>query len=189
MINYCSNCAFKVEHKIPDGDTKTRAYCPQCNLVHYENPKIVGGTIPIYEDKVLLCKRAIEPRYGFWTLPAGFMELDETTADCALRETWEEAQAKVTLGPIFTVFDVLRANQVHIFYLAKLKEPIFCAGPESIDVKLFDLDSIPWDELAFKTVTNTLKLYKKGLETNFFGIHTGNVDEFQSWSQNDFIPK
>ncbi len=188
MIKFCSHCACPVKHKIPEGDSKVRACCPKCQQIHYENPKIVGGTIPIYQNKVLLCKRAIEPRYGFWTLPAGFMELNETTAECALRETWEEAQAKVTLGPVFTIFDVLQANQVHIFYRAYLTEPIFCAGPESLDVQLFSFDSIPWNDLAFKTVVNTLHIFKESLKTDFFGVHTGQVDQYYSWQKDDFIP-
>jgi len=122
-MKYCSTCGTPVELRIPDGDNRERSCCPGCGTIHYVNPKIVVGTIPTYQGKVLLCKRAIEPRYGFWTLPAGFMELNETTHQGATRETWEEAGAQIELGPLFTMFDVIRAEQVHIFFVLKCRPP------------------------------------------------------------------
>lgn len=186
MIKFCSHCGTQVLYKIPEGDNRERACCPSCETIHYVNPKIVVGTIPMCGDKLLLCKRAIEPRYGFWTLPAGFMELNETTQEGALRETWEEAQAKVTLGPLFSAFDVLRAEQVHLFYRANLPEPVFSAGTESLDVRLFAIDEIPWDELAFKTVSLTLKLFLQDREKGFYGLHTGDVFDHTDWNKEDF---
>lgn len=189
MIKFCSLCGTAVEHKIPEGDNRERACCPACGEIHYVNPKIVVGTIPMFEDKVLLCKRAIEPRFGFWTLPAGFMELNETTMEGAKRETWEEARAEVELGPLFSAFDVIRADQVHLFYRATMHEAKFDSGPESLDVKLFSYDEIPWDELAFKTVSTTLKMYFEDQSKGFFGVHTGDIYDHISWGQNDFLPR
>ncbi|MDX1669872.1 MAG: NUDIX hydrolase [Limnobacter sp.] len=188
-MKFCCRCGTAVEHKIPEGDNRERACCPACGEIHYVNPKIVVGTIPMFEDKVLLCKRAIEPRYGFWTLPAGFMELNETTMEGAKRETWEEARAEVELEPLFTAFDVIRADQVHLFYRATMREAKFDAGPESLDVKLFSYDEIPWDELAFKTVSTSLKLFFEDQAKGFFGVHTGDIYDHISWAQDDFFPK
>lgn len=185
-MKFCSACGTPVETRIPEGDNRERQVCPACHTIHYVNPKIVVGTLPTYKGKILLCKRAIEPRYGFWTLPAGFMELNETTHDGAMRETWEEAQAKVELGPLFTVFDVLRADQVHMFYRAELLEPTFGAGPESLDVQLFDEQDIPWDELAFKTVSKTLKLFLQDRKSGHFTLHTGDVNDHTDWPASAF---
>lgn len=186
-MKFCSACASPLELKIPTGDNRERHCCNHCGAIHYINPKIVVGTIPTYRGKVLLCKRAIEPRYGFWTLPAGFMELKETTHEGALRETWEEAGARVALGPLFTMFDVLRAEQVHLFFRATLEEPVFCAGEESLDVRLFDEQDIPWDELAFKTVTQTLKLFFEDRRQGCYSLHTGDVFGHTDWQPNDFL--
>lgn len=186
MIKFCSCCGSKVEYKIPEGDNRERACCPSCKEIHYVNPKIVVGTIPVYEDKILLCKRAIEPRYGYWTLPAGFMELNETTAEGAIRETWEEAQATVELGPLFSAFDVIRADQVHLFYRAQMTEPTFASGTESLDVKLFRPEDIPWDELAFKTVSTTLKMFFEDQKKGFYGLHTGDIFDHVSWGKSQF---
>ncbi|NJM32041.1 MAG: NUDIX hydrolase [Limnobacter sp.] len=185
-MKYCSNCGSEVEYKIPATDNRERACCPACNTVHYVNPKIVVGTIPVWQDKILLCKRAIEPRHGYWTLPAGFMELHETTHAGALRETWEEAQARVELGPLFTCLDVLRAEQVHLFYRATLLEPTFGAGPESLEVGLFGEAEIPWDELAFKTVSTTLTRFFEDRQAGFYGLHTGDVFEPTHWTPSHF---
>ena len=119
-MNFCSACGHSVNLEIPEGDNRPRYVCPSCKTIHYQNPNIVAGTIPVYGDKVLLCKRAIEPRYGYWTLPAGFMENQETTREAAARETWEEAEAKVELLGLFTLIDVPQINQVHIYYRAEL---------------------------------------------------------------------
>jgi ADP-ribose pyrophosphatase YjhB (NUDIX family) len=160
-IHFCRACGAAVVQRVPDdGDTKLRAVCPQCNTVHYINPLMVVGTLPIFHDgRVLLCKRAIEPRKGFWTLPAGFMEMDETTAEGAVRETDEEAGARITLGPLFSLINVARVGQVHLFYLATLESDAFAPGPESLEVALFAPDAIPWNEIAFPTVRMTLERY------------------------------
>ena len=159
-IKHCRECGAAVVHRLPDdGDTRERAVCPACGTVHYENPLNVVGTVPVLGDRVLLCLRNIEPRRGKWTLPAGFMELDETTAQGAARETDEEAGAQIELGPLFSVLNVPRVGQVHLFYLATLLSDRFDPGHETIEARLFTEAEIPWDELAFRTVKTTLERY------------------------------
>lgn len=162
-MKFCSECAHPVAQAIPAGDNRLRYVCGHCATVHYENPKMVLGSIPVWEAdgelKVLLCKRAIEPRLGYWTLPAGFMENNETTAEAALRETVEEAGAHITLGPLFTLLNVARVHQVHMFYLATLTDLDFAPGEESLDVQMFREADIPWDDLAFPTTRTTLELF------------------------------
>jgi ADP-ribose pyrophosphatase YjhB (NUDIX family) len=158
---------------VPVGDNRLRDCCPQCGAIHYVNPRPVVGTVPRWQSgELLLCRRAIEPRRGYWTLPAGFLEVGETTAAGALRETEEEAGARVTLGPLFTLIDVPHVEQVHIFFLAEMLDLNFSAGEESLDVKLFRPDELPWDELAFDTVRTTLTLYLDDLQRGSFGTYT-----------------
>ncbi|PID41715.1 MAG: NUDIX hydrolase [Proteobacteria bacterium] len=160
-MKYCNQCGHPVKLIIPDGDNRKRHVCVNCETIHYQNPNIVAGTIPIYGDKVLLCKRAIEPRYGYWTLPAGFMENQESTIEAALRETREEAEADVSIERLFTVLSVPQIDQVHLFFLATLTEEKFGAGRESLETRLFDEKDIPWSEIAFPTVKKTLQYYFK----------------------------
>lgn len=148
-----------------------RDVCDQCGAVHYQNPRNVVGVVPIFGDRVLLCRRAIEPRYGKWTLPAGFMELGETTAQGAMRETQEEAGAQIELGPLYTIIDVPQAEQVHFFYLAKVLSADLYPGPESSDAAFFRLEDIPWKELSFRTVSTTLQHYVEDAKTGVFPIH------------------
>ena len=155
-MKYCSHCSALVSFIVPQGDNRQRYVCNACEFIFYENPRIIAGSIPVFEGKVLLCKRAIEPRLGFWTLPAGFMENGETTEQAALRETYEEAYATPKLGPLFSVCNLSKGNQVHIFYLAEMTVAEFGSGPESLEVELYDEADIPWDEMAFGTVTQTL---------------------------------
>ncbi len=138
--------------EVPDGDTMERLVCRDCGFVAYENPKIVVGAIATWEDRILLCRRAIQPRIGFWTLPAGYMELNETTAEGAAREAWEEARARLDIKSMLAVYNIPRISQVQVIYLADLVSPDVSAGPESEEVGLFDWDDIPWDELAFPSV-------------------------------------
>ncbi|MDR2327451.1 MAG: NUDIX hydrolase [Acidovorax sp.] len=158
-IKFCRECGHAVVYRIPDdGDTRERAVCPQCNTIHYENPLNVVGTIPVMPDgRVLLCKRNIEPRWGKWTLPAGFMELNETTAEGAARETDEEAGAQIRMGRLFSLVNVPRVGQVHLFYCADLLSEQFNPGTETIEARLFTEAEIPWEELAFRTVSTTLR--------------------------------
>ncbi len=175
-IKHCKECGTAVVYRLPDdGDTKERAVCPACNTVHYENPLNVVGTVPHWGDQVLLCKRNIEPRYGKWTLPAGFMELHETTAEGAARETDEEAGAQFEMQALFTLLNVARVGQVHLFYRAKLLSDQFNPGPETIEARLFSEADIPWDEIAFRTVKETLEHYFADRRSGQFGVHVIDI--------------
>jgi ADP-ribose pyrophosphatase YjhB (NUDIX family) len=174
-MNFCSNCGAPVALKVPAGDTLPRYVCDTCKTIHYSNPKMVIGCIPEWEDRVLLCKRAIEPRLGLWTLPAGFMENGETTAEAAMRETLEEANARVELGEMFTVLSVPYVNQVHIFYRSRLLDLDFGPGSESLEVALFGETDVPWQEMAFRTVTTTLQHYYEDRRQGAFRLHAGDV--------------
>ena len=159
-IKHCKQCGTAVVMRLPDdGDTRERAVCPACHTVHYENPLNVVGTIPVWKDQVLLCKRNIEPRLGKWTLPAGFMELGETVAEGAARETREEAGAQIEMLNLFSIMNVVRVGQVHFFYLARLTSPEFDPGHETQEARLFAEHEIPWDEIAFRTVRETLRCF------------------------------
>ena len=158
-MKYCSNCASVLAIKIPADDSRERHVCEACGSIHYQNPRNVVGSIPVYGKQVLLCRRAIEPRHGFWTLPAGFMELGESTSHGAARETLEEAGAAVKIGPLYSLLNVPHAEQVHLFYLATMANPEFSAGEESLEVALFHEHEIPWEELAFPTVKQTLEWF------------------------------
>ena len=157
-IKYCSRCGGSVSHRVPDDDNRERAICDNCGMIHYRNPLVVVGCVPERNGRILLCKRAIEPRYGKWTLPAGFMELGETVAGGAARETLEEALATVELGHLFAMVDVIDAGQVHLFYTAKLVGD-YGAGAETLEADLFSEDEIPWDEIAFQSVEFALRKY------------------------------
>lgn len=169
-MNYCSNCGAAVHQAIPDGDNRPRHICSQCDTIHYQNPRIIAGCLPVYQDKVLLCKRAIEPGYGLWTLPGGFMENGETLQQAAMRETREEACAKVELKNLYTITSITPINQVQMFYLAELIEPSFGAGEETLEAQLFSETEIPWDQIAFKTVINALKFYFSDRPNNQFPL-------------------
>jgi ADP-ribose pyrophosphatase YjhB (NUDIX family) len=158
-MKYCPNCAAVLTIKIPADDSRERHVCEPCGSIHYQNPRNVVGSIPVYGKQVLLCRRAIEPRHGYWTLPAGFMELGESTSHGAARETLEEAGAEVNIGPLYSLLNVPHAEQVHLFYLATMDAPEFCAGEESLEVALFNEADIPWNELAFPTVKQTLEWF------------------------------
>jgi len=164
---FCSQCGHAVTLRVPPDDNRMRAVCENCGAVHYQNPRNVVGVLPVWQGRMLLCRRAIAPRYGLWTLPAGFMELGETTAQGAQRETVEEAGAQIELGSLYTVIDVPGVNQVHFFYLAQVLSDALDPGPETLEAAFFALDAIPWETLAFRTVSTTLAHYVedvKGLE-------------------------
>ena len=174
-MNFCSSCGTEVTRKIPLGDTRERWVCESCGIVHYQNPKIVVGCIPERDGKILLCKRAIEPRHGFWTAPAGFMELGESIAEGAARETLEEACAEVEIDRLFAAVDVVYAGQLHLFFTAKLLSD-FSAGEESLEVALYELDDIPWDDLAFTSNRFALEKYVEdaGLDN---GVHLHVIEK------------
>ncbi len=178
-LKHCRECGAAVAYRLPDdGDTRHRAICTQCHTVHYENPLNVVGTVPVWGEhgeQVLLCKRNIEPRWGKWTLPAGFMELGETTAEGAARETDEEAGAQFEIQDLFSVMNVARVGQVHLFYRARLLSPEFNPGHETIEARLFTEDTIPWDEIAFRTVKETLERYFDDRRKGHFRTHVIDI--------------
>lgn len=174
-MEFCSSCGHKVAFYIPSGDNRERHICDNCDTIHYSNPRIITGSLPIHEGKVLLCKRAIEPRYGLWTLPAGFMENGETTEEGAIRETLEEACANVIIESLFCVYNIPNISQVYMIYLGKLSEPHFAAGEESLDVKLFTQEEIPWNDLAFPVMRKTLQHYFDDLQNDRFVLHSGTI--------------
>ena len=175
-IQFCKECGAKAAYRLPDdGDTKLRAVCTVCNTVHYENPLNVVGTVPYWGEQVLLCKRNIEPRLGKWTLPAGFMELDETTAEGAARETDEEAGAQFEMQGLFSLLNVARVGHVHLFYRAKLLSDQFNPGTETMEARLFTEAEIPWDEIAFRTVKETLEHYFADRRAGAYGIHVIDI--------------
>ena len=161
--------------RVPPGDNLPRWVCEQCGDIHYQNPKLVVGSVPEFEGRLLLCRRAIEPRYGYWTLPAGFMENDETAGQAALRETLEEAGAQVELGAPFSLISVPYVNQVHLFYRARVREPQFTPGEESLEVALFEESRIPWQDIAFRTVGLTLKHWFADRKAGAFGFHAEDL--------------
>jgi ADP-ribose pyrophosphatase YjhB (NUDIX family) len=167
-MNFCSKCGAPVALKIPAGDLLPRYVCTSCGEIHYQNPKMVVGALPIWEERILLCKRAIEPRHGMWTLPAGFMENAETTAQAALRETLEEACARIELVDMYSLVNIPHISQVHIFYRARLLDLDFAAGEESLEVALLREDQIPWDNIAFRSVALTLRHYFEDRRRNDF---------------------
>lgn len=174
-IKHCRACGSLVNYQLPPDDNRDRAMCPACGEIHYENPLNVVGTVPVWGDQVLLCLRNIEPRRGFWTLPAGFMELGESTAEGALRETVEEAGARVELEGLFTVLSVIRVGQVHLYYRARMLDTSLAPGPETIEARLFSEAEIPWDNLAFRTVRQTLEHFFADRRAGRFGVHAGDV--------------
>jgi ADP-ribose pyrophosphatase YjhB (NUDIX family) len=176
-IKHCRNCGTAVAYRLPDdGDTKERAVCPACHTVHYENPLNVVGTVPHWGDKVLLCKRNIEPRFGKWTLPAGFMELGESTIEGAARETVEEAGAKFEMEELLTVISVIHVGQVHMYYRAQLVSEVFDPGFETIEARLFTEAEIPWEEIAFRTVKETLEHYFACRREGNYTLHHGKIE-------------
>lgn len=159
-MRFCSDCGSdQLAFEIPPGDTRPRHVCKSCNMIHYQNPRVVTGCIVVDGDKVLLCRRAIEPRRNFWTLPAGFLENGETMQEGAERETREEAEARVVITDIYTLFNLPAIHQIHVFYRGDLQDGAYGAGEESLETKLFAEHEIPWEELAFPTVTKTLRYY------------------------------
>jgi ADP-ribose pyrophosphatase YjhB (NUDIX family) len=174
-MKFCSSCGAQVVQRVPPGDTLPRSVCDACGTVHYRNPLLVVGTIPEYEGKLLLCRRAIEPRYGYWTLPAGFLENDETAGQGALRETLEEAGARIELGAPFSLISVPRVNQVHLFYRARLVDLAFKPGEETLETVLLEEARIPWNEIAFRTVGLTLKRWFEDRARGSFGFHAEDI--------------
>ena len=175
-MKYCSNCSATVELLIPEGDSLPRYVCTTCNIIHYQNPKMVVGCIPEWEDKILLCRRAIEPRLGWWTLPAGFMENNETLEQAAARETLEEANARVEIGNLYAIYSLPHISQVYLLFRARLLDLDFKPGIESLEVKLLSENEIPWKEMAFRVIHDPLMQYFKERKLGKLGFHKGIID-------------
>ncbi|MGA7978713.1 MAG: NUDIX hydrolase [Chromatiaceae bacterium] len=174
-MKYCSQCGSEVCLQIPQGDNRSRFVCGACGTIHYQNPKIVVGCIPEWEDQILLCRRAIEPRYGLWTVPAGFMEEGETSQQGAARETLEEANARVEVSALYSLFNLPHINQVYLIFRSRLLDLDFRPGAESLEVRLFDEDEIPWEEVAFPVIKETLGLYFRDRENGGFCMRSGDI--------------
>ena len=173
-MKYCSNCGSdQLNEVIPPGDNRDRKVCGNCNMIHYKNPKIITGCLPVWGDKVLLCRRAIEPRLGYWNVPAGFMEIGESAEKGAAREVWEEAEAKVNIWGIHTVFTLTRFAHVYVQYLGELVDGKFGIGEESSEVRLFAEEEIPWTEIAFESSLFALKKYFKDRKNGVRQAHMG----------------
>lgn len=160
---------------VPQDDNRQRHVCSSCEKIHYKNPRIIAGCLAVWEDKVLLCKRAINPRKGYWTLPAGFMEIDETIEEGAKRETLEEANAKVEIDQLYTIFNLPKIGQVYMIYLSSLSAPEFSSGPESLETRLFSEDEIPWGELSFETMKRSLEYYFSDRKEGRFKLRTTDI--------------
>ena len=176
-MKFCGNCgSAALEFRVPDGDTLPRHVCAQCGAIHYQNPKVVVGCLPEWQGRVLLCKRAIEPRWGLWTLPAGFLENGETLAAGALRETQEEADARVAIDGLYTVISLPYINQIYVMFRSTLSDLRFGPGTESLEVALFHEDDVPWDQLAFRTIARTLRNYFLDRKLGRFPVHVSAIE-------------
>jgi ADP-ribose pyrophosphatase YjhB (NUDIX family) len=175
-MNFCSKCGAPVTHEIPPDDNRVRAVCRACNTVHYENPKLVVGCIAEWEHRILLCRRAIEPRSGLWTVPAGFMENGETTAEGAARETLEEANARVEIVSLYALYNIPHINQVYMLFRARLLDLDYSPGSETLETRLVTEDEVPWDRLAFATVRNTLHHYFSDRRSGEYRFHMGTIE-------------
>jgi len=175
-MNFCSQCGSPVTSRVPPGDDRRRHVCDSCGTIFYSNPKIIAGCIPQWGEQVLLCRRAIEPRTGLWTLPAGFMENGESTAQAAARETLEEANARVEMGNLFAYLNIPAINQVYVIFLARLLDIDFSAGAESLEVRLFDEHEVPWEEIAFPSIERALRLYYQDRRRHSFGTHMADIE-------------
>ncbi len=176
-MKYCGQCAGLLEQRIPEGDDRLRDVCTECATVFYQNPKLIAGCLPIWQDQVLLCKRAIEPRYGLWTLPAGFMENGETTHEAAARETFEEAQLKMDPESLslYCYLNIPRISQVYVIYRGEISELEYGAGQESLEVELFHERDIPWEQLAFPAMEVSLRHYFKDRISGEYPIHVEDI--------------
>lgn len=180
FMKFCTSCGSSIILQTPAGDDRERFVCTVCELIHYSNPRVIVGCVPVYEGRVLLCKRAIEPRKNYWTLPAGFMENGETTGHGAARETWEEARARVSNLELYRVFDVPYINQVYMFYLCDLDDGEYGVGPESLETDLYEERDIPWDDIAFPVVYETLREYFADTEVGDFSVRVSAIER-GSW--------
>ena len=167
-MNYCTNCGSKVSCKLPEGDNRFRYVCDSCRTIFYSNPKVVVGAIPVWENKILICRRAIEPAFGKWTLPAGYLENGETLVECAVRETREEAGTQIVDLVPYTVFNIPHISQIYFIFRAEMPADVYVAGAESLEAKLVTPDEIPWSDLAFTSIREVLTMYCSDLQSKQF---------------------
>lgn len=179
-MKFCSHCSATVVLRIPEGDTLPRFICSTCHTIHYQNPKMIVGCIPEWKDKILLCRRAIAPKQGKWTVPAGFMENHETLAHAAARETLEEANARVEIGDLYAVYNLPHISQVYLLFQARLLDMDFSPGIESLEVRLFDEHEIPWNDIAFRVIHDPLKRYLEERRQGQISFHMGVIDQAPS---------
>jgi ADP-ribose pyrophosphatase YjhB (NUDIX family) len=175
-MNFCNRCGAPVTHEVPPDDNRVRAVCHACNAIHYENPRMIVGCIAEWDDRILLCRRAIEPRYGLWTVPAGFMENGETTAEGAMRETLEEANATVEIVALYALYNIPHIDQVYLLFRGRLLAPEFGVGDETLETRLVSEADVPWDQLAFATVRHTLRHYYADRRAGEYRFHMGTID-------------
>jgi len=183
-MKYCSKCGHEVESKIVEDDHRPRFVCPSCNTIHYQNPNVVVGSIPMWQGKILMARRSIEPRIGTWNLPAGFLENGETVEEGAARELYEETKAKIENLRLFSVYSVARINQIHIYYIADLISDYYEITPESSEIQLMEISEIPWDEISFPSTMFNLKKYVADVEQGSFGVHQGWFD-LEEWKRRE----
>ena len=176
-MKFCSNCGAPVTLRVPPGDSLPRHVCDACGTIHYQNPRMVVGCVVEWEDRILLCKRGIEPRYGLWTVPAGYMENGETTLEGAVRETLEEANARVEIGELYALYNIPHVNQVYILFRARLLDANVTAGAETLEVRLFSEPEIPWDQIAFASIHNALTHYYADRKAGEFKFHMGTIQQ------------
>ncbi len=179
-MKFCTSCGNAVTLKVPEGDDRERYVCTSCELIHYSNPRVIVGCVPVHQGRVLLCRRAIEPRRNFWTLPAGFMENGETTPQGAARETWEEARARVSNLELYRVFDVPYISQIYMFYRCDVDDGAYGVGPESLETRLCGEEEIPWEEIAFPVVYETLREYFADAGSGHFPVRVSAIER-GSW--------
>lgn len=176
-MNYCSNCGQPLFQGIPPGDDRERYFCKSCGYVAYQNPRMVVGALPEYDGRILMCRRAIEPCYGLWTLPAGYLENGESVTAGAVRETREEACADIANLTAYALFSIPHISQIYLIFRAELSGNAFASGAESLEVRLFRPDEIPWDRLAFRAIAATLRCYESDLAAGEFKFHVGEIGQ------------
>lgn len=176
-MKFCSNCGAPVQLRVPPGDSLPRHVCERCGAIHYQNPRLVVGCIPEWEDRILMCRRGIEPRHGMWTVPAGYMENGETTFQGAIRETLEEATARVEIGPLYALYNIPHISQVYMLFRARLLDPDVRPGAETLEVALFREEEIPWERIAFASVRHTLAHYYDDRRKGEFKFHMGTIEQ------------
>lgn len=186
-MNFCSHCGSKdLIFQVPEGDNRARFVCPDCGRIHYSNPKIVAGCLPVWQNQVLLCRRAIEPRHGYWNVPSGYMENGETVEEAATREVWEEARARLDNVTLHAIFSIPHINQVYLHFIGEIVDRAFSAGPESLEARLFTEQEIPWEDIAFTSSVFTLEQFFEDLRRGRQLVHLGRMEYSEEGFKNGY---